>query len=43
MTSVDNTELHRSFIESERPHILQITNHGIHQWDVIPGLPDAQA
>jgi glycosyltransferase involved in cell wall biosynthesis len=21
-------------------HILQITNHGLHQWDVIPGLPD---
>jgi glycosyltransferase involved in cell wall biosynthesis len=40
MTSVDNAELHRSFIDSKRPHILQITNHGIHQWDVIPGLPD---
>jgi mannosylfructose-phosphate synthase len=21
-------------------HILQITNHGLHQWDVIPGMPD---
>ncbi|MGB3713171.1 MAG: glycosyltransferase [Candidatus Promineifilaceae bacterium] len=21
-------------------HILQITNHGIHQWQVVPGLPD---
>lgn len=21
-------------------HILQITNHGIHQWEVVPGLPD---
>lgn len=21
-------------------HILQITNHGMHQWDVVPGLPD---
>jgi len=21
-------------------HILMITNHGLHQWQVIPGLPD---
>jgi glycosyltransferase involved in cell wall biosynthesis len=21
-------------------HILQITNHGMHQWEVVPGLPD---
>lgn len=28
------------FRQSERPHILMVTNHGIHQWDVIPGLPD---
>lgn len=21
-------------------HILQITNHGLHHWDVVPGLPD---
>jgi len=21
-------------------HILQITNHGLHQWEVVPGLPD---
>ena len=21
-------------------HILMITNHGVHQWDVVPGLPD---
>ena len=29
-----------AFKQSERPHILMVTNHGIHQWDVIPGLPD---
>jgi mannosylfructose-phosphate synthase len=33
-------ECHRSFIASRRPHILQITNHGIHDWMVTPGLPD---
>jgi glycosyltransferase involved in cell wall biosynthesis len=33
-------ELHQSFLESTRKHVLMITNHGIHQWDVIPGLPD---
>ena len=28
------------FLNSPRPHILMITNHGIHQWEIIPGLPD---
>lgn len=40
MPAISHDELHREFIASDRPHILQITNHGIHQWDVIPGLPD---
>lgn len=31
---------HEAFLASERRHILMITNHGIHQWNVIPGLPD---
>lgn len=30
----------QEFKQSQRPHILMVTNHGIHQWDVIPGLPD---
>lgn len=30
----------QKFLESSRPHILMITNHGIHQWKIIPGLPD---
>jgi glycosyltransferase involved in cell wall biosynthesis len=25
---------------SPRKHVLMITNHGIHQWRIIPGLPD---
>jgi glycosyltransferase involved in cell wall biosynthesis len=29
-----------AFRNSSRPHILMITNHGIHQWQIIPGLPD---
>jgi glycosyltransferase involved in cell wall biosynthesis len=33
-------ELHGRFSGSRRRHVLQITNHGIHQWDIIPGLPD---
>lgn len=32
--------LHRSFLGSVREHILMISNHGIHQWDIVPGLPD---
>ena len=30
----------KKFLKSSRPHILMITNHGIHQWKIIPGLPD---
>ena len=30
----------KSFQDSSRPHILMITNHGIHQWKIVPGLPD---
>lgn len=29
-----------SFLRSEKPHVLMITNHGIHDWEVVPGLPD---
>jgi len=28
------------FLESSRPHILMITNHGIHDWQILPGLLD---
>ena len=30
----------RAFQASRRKHVLMITNHGIHQWQVVPGLPD---
>ena len=40
MTEQTNSELHQEFITSQRKHILMITNHGIHQWQVMPGLPD---
>ncbi|MFW5747683.1 MAG: glycosyltransferase [bacterium] len=36
----NDKELHRKFLECKRKHILMITNHGIHQWKVIPGLRD---
>ncbi len=31
---------HETFLASRRKHVLMITNHGVHQWRVIPGLPD---
>lgn len=31
---------HEAFLASDRQHNLMITNHGIYQWTVIPGLPD---
>jgi len=40
MTHSASNQHHKSFLASERQHILMITNHGIHQWNVIPGLPD---
>lgn len=36
----DHPEFHQEFLSSSRRHVLMITNHGIHQWKVIPGLPD---
>jgi mannosylfructose-phosphate synthase len=29
-----------SFADPGRTHVLMITNHGVHEWKVIPGLPD---
>lgn len=40
MTEYSSQELHQKFLASNRKHILMITNHGIHQWQVMPGLPD---
>jgi glycosyltransferase involved in cell wall biosynthesis len=40
MTFISDQKLHDAFVNSQDKHILMITNHGIHQWDVIPGLPD---
>jgi glycosyltransferase involved in cell wall biosynthesis len=31
---------HERFADSGRVHILMITNHGVHEWKVIPGMPD---
>ncbi len=39
-TQIDKPEAHQTFLTSRRKHILMITNHGIHQWEVLPGLPD---
>ncbi|MCF7915409.1 MAG: glycosyltransferase [Spirochaetaceae bacterium] len=40
MNEKDSAKLHEEFIHSDRKHILMITNHGVHEWDVISGLPD---
>ena len=37
---IDSQEFHDSFLASPRKHVLNITNHGIHQWNIIPGLTD---
>lgn len=28
------------FRDRDRRHVLMITNHGVHEWQVVPGLPD---
>ena len=33
-------EAHGRFSRSGRVHILMITNHGVHEWKVVPGLTD---
>jgi glycosyltransferase involved in cell wall biosynthesis len=34
------TDMHGAFADPGRTHILMITNHGVHEWQVIPGQPD---
>ena len=40
MFEIANDPTHQAFTGYQAPHILMVTNHGIHQWDVVPGLPD---
>ncbi len=40
MSTKESAQLHEEFVQSPRKHILMITNHGVHEWDVILGLPD---
>ena len=32
--------IEKKFLTSHKPHVLMITNHGLHQWKIVPGLPD---
>ena len=38
--NINDTKIHEAFRASTKKHILMITNHGIHEWKVTPGLPD---
>lgn len=40
MSEKSSSQMHEEFVKAERKHILMITNHGVHEWDVISGLPD---
>ena len=39
-TPIDSPQMHTDFLDSPRKHVLMITNHGVHEWKVVPGLPD---
>jgi len=36
----ETSEAHKRFTASGRTHVLMITNHGVHEWQVVPGMPD---
>ncbi len=36
----DDASAHAAFLGSSRKHVLVLTNHGVHEWAVTPGLPD---
>ncbi|MDA3940117.1 MAG: glycosyltransferase [Spirochaetia bacterium] len=38
--TANNSNLHQEFISGTEKHILMITNHGTHQWNIVPGLRD---
>ncbi len=40
MSVLSTESLRAAFMSSQKKHVLMITNHGIHQWNVVPGLPD---
>ena len=35
-----NTQYHQQFQASNQTHVLMLTVHGVHEWDVVPGLED---
>jgi glycosyltransferase involved in cell wall biosynthesis len=37
---IERFDIEQAFLENPKKHILMITNHGIHQWDIVPGLVD---
>ena len=37
---MDITSAEKAFFNSTRKHIVNITNHGIHEWELTPGLQD---
>lgn len=37
---INDERLHQAFIQSSREHILMLTIHGVHEWQVVPGLQD---
>jgi mannosylfructose-phosphate synthase len=38
--SIDKPQAHAAFLASPARHILMLSTHGIHQQEIIPGLPD---
>lgn len=39
-SGAEDVKLQDEFLKSNRPHILMVTNHGLHDWEGRPGLTD---
>ena len=37
---IKNNTAEKAFFNSKRKHVVNITNHGIHEWELTPGLQD---
>ena len=37
---MNTSPYHKQFLKSQREHILMLSIHGVHEWNVVPGLKD---
>jgi glycosyltransferase involved in cell wall biosynthesis len=40
MENPSHDSLHTAFLRATRKHVFMLSTHGMHQWKIVPGLPD---